>query len=227
MARALFLLALLLVPTAARAEAPRVVVRDDGTEVTGLPAISGDGSTIAYVEPFEASSDADLLSIAFVRVSDGATADRWIVSAAADDGSRLPPPADARGATAWRRARNLTLHLEREGYRAMAAIGGDDALFDASARTAPLRGEGLRIVQRRSDLTIHAARDGRVRWTGPLPAMSAYCGMSDTRPRDVPPAVRTAWVDASSRVVLVQYGHVYASCMCPSDLAFLPVTLAP
>lgn len=206
----------------ARAAAPRVVARADGAEVAGLPAISADGSTLAYVEPFEASSDADRLVVVFVRVSDNVQTERWLVLERDEAGTLLPAPVDDHGATPWRRARNLTLELRGAGYRSLASVG--ELTFDA---TGPLRGAGLRITQRRRDVTVHALRDGHARWTGSLPAMPAFCGMSDERPRNVPPSLRAAWVDAASSVALLEYGHVYASCMCPSDLAFLPVVLTP
>lgn len=217
-----FLCALLAVIGTARAEvAPRVVARADGADVSGLPAISRDGRTVAFVVPFETLSEADRLTITFVRVSDNTATDQWLVYERDDAGSLLAAPADGRGTSPWRRARNLTLHLGAAGYRAMARVGEDTP--DA---TPTLRGEGLRITQRGREVTVRAVRGGQVRFTGTLPEMRAFCGMSDERPRNVAPRVRAAWVDATANVGLLQYGHVYASCMCPSDLAFLAIALA-
>jgi hypothetical protein len=208
----------------AEAQAPRILVRDDdGGELSGFPAISGDGSVIAYLEPFETSSNAELLAIVFVRVSDGAMVDRWVMIERNDDGRLLAAPADGRGTTPWRRSRNATLALRAAGYREMQLVGEADPF----GPRAPLRGRGLRIAQRRNDVVVRADRDGHERWTGALPNMTAFCGMSDEHPVSAAPSVLAAWVDRGSSIAFLQYGHVYASCMCPSDLAFTPVTLAP
>jgi hypothetical protein len=207
---------------AAQAEAPRVVVRDDGTDLAGLPAVSGDGSTLAYLEPFETSSDADRVAVVFVRVSDGTTVDRWLVHQRNDYGVLQASPADGRGTTPWRRARNLTLALRSASYRSLDLVG---ERFDDTERLA---GAGIRVAEHGYDVTVRADRDGRARWTGRLPEMTYFCGMSDEAPQTgIAPIVHAAWVDARSNVALLQYGHVYASCMCPSELALLPVTLAP
>jgi hypothetical protein len=55
--------------------------------------------------------------------------------------------------------------------------------------------------------------------------MRAFCGMSDERPHMRIPRVLGAWVDGTSKIVLVEVGHVYASCMCPPDVAHLVVSL--
>jgi hypothetical protein len=207
----------------AEAQAPRIVVRNDDYEVTGLPAISADGSTIAYLEPFETSSDASLVALVFVRVSDGTTIDRWVVAEQNDWGATVAPPADGRGTTPWRRGRNATLALRAAGYRAMRLVGEADPY----GPRAPLQGHGLRVAQRRNDVVVRGDRDGHERWAGALPNMTAFCGMSDEHPVSAPPSVLAAWVDRGSSIAFLQYGHVYESCMCPSDLAFTPVTLTP
>lgn len=208
----------------AEAQTPRVLVRDDdGGELSGFPAISGDASVIAYLEPFETSSNAELLAIVFVRVSDGTTIDRWVMLERNDNGRLLAAPADGRGATPWRRSVNATRALRAAGFREMSLVGEADPL----GPSAPLQGHGLRVAQRRNDVTVRADRDGHERWTGSLPNMTAFCGMSDEHPVSAPPSVLAAWVDRGSSIAFLQYGHVYASCMCPSDLAFTPVTLTP
>lgn len=218
------LLPLLAFGGEALAARPRIVARNDGVEVTGLPAVSADREVIAHLEPFEASSDADLVAVVFLRVADGTATDRFLVQQHDDDGRLLPPPSDGRGATPWRRARELTLGLERRGFRPLASIG--ETTWDRDP-TQTIRGEGLRISQRRYQVTVRDDRDGRARWTGRLREMVAFCGMSDEHPRSVPPRVQNGWIDLASGAGLLEYGHVYASCMCPSDLAYSPFVLSP
>lgn len=193
------------------AQAPRPVMAGDRLTFVGLPAIAADGTLVAVVEPFESSSEAQRLAVQLLRIADGAITDRWLLDERDDSGRRRAAPDDARGTTPWRRASNLADHLESLGFRSLVPI-------DPSDRDATVR-----VRRSRHHLTL--TRRGGTRASSMLPSMPAFCGMSDEAPHDVPPEVQRIWSAPRSDVVLVEYGHVYASCMCPADLAYLAVSV--
>lgn len=209
----------------ASAEWPAIVARDDGTEIRGLPAISADGRTLAFVPSYESRSEAERVGVVFIDVRTGTTTGEWLVLARDDEGHALPLPADERGETPWRRARNLTLHFAARGFRALTTL---DTPPDSMAPGVLLEGAGLRLTQAdAADEVVVDDASGRERLRVRLPLMTSFCGMSDDAPTEAPPVVLSAEVDLRSRTLLLTYGHVYASCMCDDDVALDVFRLAP
>jgi hypothetical protein len=142
------------------------------------------------------------------------------------DGRRLPSPADGLGETLWRRARSLSDRFSAEGYRSLERV---EAGWSGDWWAPLLEGAGLRILQRPGSgrFVIRDAATGRRLHSGRLPSMPSFCGMSDEAPSDVPPSIVSGFRDRASGLLLLAYGHAYASCMCENDLAYTAVHLAP
>lgn len=208
--------------SAASANGPAVIAHDEDTEVHGLPAISGDGRTLAILRRDADPSDAERIAVAFVDARTGATMGEWLVLERDDERRLLPLPADERGATPWRRARNLTLHLAARDFRPLTALREGDAVGELVDEIS-----GLRLVHHEpGDDLVVVDGSGRERLRRRLPIMTSYCGMSDDAPTEAHPSVTGALFDARTRTLLLSYGHTYASCMCDDDIVTEVLRLA-
>lgn len=208
-------------------ERSRLVVDGEaGTvEVQGLPAVSADGTTVAAVEYFETSSDADQLVVLLLRAGRSEAERRLVVYVDDDYGRRQPFPQDELGTTLWRRARNVNALLEAGGFRAMRSIEvqGSDSWRGADvpewARVSVQQGHN-------GHFTVRDVTTDRSRHAGRMPRMTYFCGMEDTPARREWPSIAEAWEARGAPVALLEYGHSYASCMCPNDLTYRVVRLA-
>jgi hypothetical protein len=193
-------------------------------DVQGLPALSANGTTVAAVEYFETTSDASQLVILLLRADRSEPERRLVVHVDDDYGRRQPFPADGLGTTLWRRARNVNALLEAGGFRAMRSIEvqGSDSWrgvdVPAWARVAVRQGRAGRF-------TVREVATDRRRHLGRLPQKTYYCGLEET-PAHLPwPSIAEAWEGRGAPVALLEFGHSYASCMCPNDLTYRVVPL--
>jgi hypothetical protein len=192
----LILFSVVSVPSSALAQHgghPRVVA-EEPVRFEGLPAISSDGSTVAYVEFFDTNADGDdRLVVCFLRLANGRV-DRRLVHEVRQFRT-LPAPADGRGTTPWRRARSVARELQRGGYRSLAAL-------ERSEDGWGFAGHDLTVGGHDTELTVTDSATGRTLTTRRIPVQSlgTECVEGTCHPELI-----GAWLDVTRRVLPVQW----------------------
>ena len=187
---------------------PKVHISEGSAALDGLPAVSGDGNVVAVEQYFETVANDQLIAVHFMDINPGKQIEKVVIFESTTDGKPLPFPNDEYGNTLWRRAKNVNVRFVNEGFRSLTPL--TSITPDNPKVRREFSGEGIRVFMTNQDrLVVRSSHTGKRLFVGQVPFGN----------------VTAVWFNPKKRVVVIQHGIEYASCMQPNVMDYFAFAL--